>query len=694
MARNELRQGDHQGRVSLSRQQRRALARALRKAEKRRSIGVHSGLALSSGIALALGMGLAGQGAQAATFTVSNLGDSGAGSLRQAISDANATLGADEITFGGLTGTILLTSGELLVTDSVDILGPGAGTITVSGNNSSRVFNLNNGSLAAVLDVTISGLTVSGGGGSATLRGGGIMNVDENLTLDGVTITGNTATLDGGGLSSDGFSHTLTVSNSTISGNTAGDDGGGIYVEDTGSQDGDEMLIANTLVSDNQATGNGGGIYLYDPDNSVTIENSTISGNTAGGRGGGIYLYDTDDGETNDAVVTILSSTISGNSAANGGGLFLYGPDDPVVIENSTISGNQATAGDGGGAYFYNLYDGVTVRHSTIAGNSATGSGGGIVVDSGTLTVGHVIVGDNTAGTNPDLDNDVLGSFAVSFSLIETLGTATITDNGGIINDDPELGSLLNNGGLTETHLPASTSPAVDAGDPAFVGPPLTDQRGFARVVGSQIDIGAVEVGLVGPGCGNGIVEAGEACDGEACCAADCTIAPADTSCRPAIDACDAAEVCNGTDAICPVDLPVTVTAGCTVNDVLDQSCLGGTGDDTIIGTGGPDVIRGAEGNDTLNGSGNGDILCGEAGADIPTGGAGNDTLVGGSEDDTLRGSGGQDTLLGGTGNDRLSGNGNNDTLDGGDGTDTLRGGSGTDTCLNTAGDTVSQCEQ
>jgi parallel beta-helix repeat protein len=438
---------------------------------------VSTELKLLSGTALTLGMGLGlSHPTEAATFNVTNLSDSGAGSLRQAIEDANTTAGADTITFrAGLTGTITLTTGQLAVTDSVDIQGPGAATLAVSGNNASRVFYLYNGSTN--LAVTISGLTVTEGNASI---GAGIVNFDEDLILDSVMITNNTATGDGGGLWADGFDMDLTIRNSIISGNTAGDDGGGIYIEDTGGP----LLIQNTNITGNDATGSGGGIYFYDPDNDTTIENSTISGNTAGGLGGGIYLYNTDNG-----TLTIHGTTISGNTAAAGGGIFLYDPN-PLIIENSTISGNQATDGDGGGIYLYSFYTGSILRHSTIAGNSATGAGGGLFIQNSEVTIEHTIVADNTAGANSDLS----GSFAVNFSLIETPGTATITGSNNIFGQDPQLGPLANNGGPTQTHLPATASSAVNVGDPAFTPPPATDQRGLNRVVNGRIDIGAVEV--------------------------------------------------------------------------------------------------------------------------------------------------------------------------------------------------------
>ncbi len=77
------------------------------------------------------------------TFTVLNLNDSGTGWLRAAITSANSHAGADIIAFAsGLHGTITLTSGELLITDSLTITGPGSSKICVSGNNASRVFDM------------------------------------------------------------------------------------------------------------------------------------------------------------------------------------------------------------------------------------------------------------------------------------------------------------------------------------------------------------------------------------------------------------------------------------------------------------------------------------------------------------------------------------------------------------------------
>src|SRR5262249_47783211 len=149
---------------------------------------------------------------RAATFTVINTNDNGTGSLRQALADA---VDGDTISFDvSATGTITLTSGEVLVNKSIAISGPGSNTLALDANHDSCVLYIASGK-----DVTIAGLTIRNGSApSPNFGGGGIYNDHATLTLSNCTISGNSTPQfgEGGGIYN-GYA-TLTVSNSTFSG--------------------------------------------------------------------------------------------------------------------------------------------------------------------------------------------------------------------------------------------------------------------------------------------------------------------------------------------------------------------------------------------------------------------------------------------------------------------------------------------
>ena len=225
---------------------------------------------------------------QAATITVTNTNDSGAGSLRQALANAND---GDTIRFG-ITGTITLTTGELLVAKSVTISGPGAASLTVDGNLAGRVFHVSSGVTAIIVGLTITNGNAQNDGPNT---GGGIYNDHATLAVDNCTVSGNYAGYGGGGVHNS--SGTLTVTNSTFSGNSA-----------------------NYLFG----VGSGGGIFNegYDGNATLTVTNSTFSGNYARLDGGGICNEDV----FGSATLTVSNSTFSGNSAESGGsGIFNRG---------------------------------------------------------------------------------------------------------------------------------------------------------------------------------------------------------------------------------------------------------------------------------------------------------------------------------------------------------------------------------
>ena len=413
---------------------------------------------------------------QAATITVTNTNDSGAGSLRQAIADA---VNGDTINFNSsLNGqTIVLTSGELEVDKSVAISGPGANRLTVNANHASRVFYIASGK-----DVTIAGLSIINGSAPPPYnRGGGIYNDHANLTVSSCTVSGNSADVGvGGGIFND--QGTLIVSSSTLSGNSTWY-GGAISNNWLGGGSA-TVTITNSTLSGNSAISAGGGII--NQDGTVTLSNSTLSGNSTEYRGGGIE---------NHATLVISNSTFSGNSASYGGGIFNEGT---VTITNSTVTGN-AVGGysniyDGRGGGMWNRHT-LTVVNTTFSGNSAVNHGGGIynndVAGNAILRIGDTILNAGSSGEN--LFNEAQGTVtSFGYNLSSDNGGGYLTATGDRINTDPKLGPLQNNGGPTFTHLPASNSPAIDAGDPS-VG---MDQRGagFPRIVNARIDIGAVEV--------------------------------------------------------------------------------------------------------------------------------------------------------------------------------------------------------
>ncbi|MES1264247.1 MAG: choice-of-anchor Q domain-containing protein, partial [Variovorax sp.] len=231
----------------------------------------------------------------------------------------------------------------------------------------------------------------------------------------------------------------------------------------------------------------------------VTISDTTISGNSAPsalGNGGGIFFYKASAG----VVVSLQRSTISGNSAARaGGGIFFYKGSGTLQIEDSTIANNQA--GTTGGAIFdrgpFGGTAALTIAESTITGNSAGTAGGNLNVTAVPTTITNSIIANGTAPAGPDVTSGG-SNITMNYSLLENTSGATFAGANNITGVDPNIGPLQDNGGPTFTERPNSGSPVLDAGDPAFVPPPATDQRGLARVFNGRIDMGALEQGAQG----------------------------------------------------------------------------------------------------------------------------------------------------------------------------------------------------
>ncbi len=421
--------------------------------------------------AVLFGLSLANQ-AHADSFTVSNTNDSGAGSLRQAILDANGNANPtveDVITFdSGVTGTINLTTvgdtatgaSAFILQEKVKIVGPGASQLTVQRDASVttlRIFYVPSGATA-----TISGLSIKNGVGG---NGGGINN-SGTLTLQNCTLSGHQGT-SGGAIRNSGG--TLLVQNCTLSGNNASSFGGGIRI------------------------GSG----------TVDMQNSTIAGNTCtnSNTGGGI---------DNSGTLTLSNSTIVGNSvtsasASNGGGLWLAGA---ATITNCTITGNSS-AGTSGASGIYGAGGAITVSNTIVAGGT-----------------NNTTQPDVTGGSFTSSGYNLIGSADAATGFVNGTGGDIVGTTANPVA--PFLGSLADNGGPTQTIALQSGSPAIDAGNST-----TPDQRDASRPfdvaaitnAANGSDIGAVEQGADAPQIGpNFVVNQTTDHDDGLCGTTDCTL--------------------------------------------------------------------------------------------------------------------------------------------------------------------------
>jgi predicted outer membrane repeat protein len=384
-----------------------------------------------------------------ATYTVTNFGNSGTGTLRAAIDLANGTTANDTIVFdiGSSARTINLTSTLPSIeargtAGKLEIVKQGSAILTLNGNSggSNRDFRIFN--IAAGGDFTLSGVTISGaqtsGSGAAIYNRGGIVSISDcvltnniagewggairngasendgsELTLQRCTISNNTAA-DGGGISNH-FGADVELYNSTLSGNTASDQGGAIYSRTTpGSANASTFTVGrssvlkdnsaglggaisnrygtlnvqgNSQIYGNNATDFGGAIYNH---GTANITNATVRDNEAEDSGGGVY-------NNINGVLDITDSVITGNSVTKnngvGGGIRSTGStgsnhsDPKVTITNSQISNNHADGGSGdGGGIYADAYTILTIKGgSTISNNTAGRDGGGIYADANTI---------------------------------------------------------------------------------------------------------------------------------------------------------------------------------------------------------------------------------------------------------------------------------------------------------------------
>lgn len=384
-------------------------------------------------------------GAGGATFIVNNTADD---------TDASPGDGVCETAAGNGVCTLraaIQESNALSGTDAI-MLPAGSYTLTISGSNEDAAET-------GDLDITEE-LILTGAGQDVTIIDSSrldrvfhiLTNFEETVKLSGLTVRNGSANI-GGGLYA--LQSRVVITASRFTDNSALSWGGGIHVASS------FLTLTETTLDNNTVTGSGasgGGINAMG--STISVAKSAIYSNTAlaaNSFGGGLQIF---------GWATITNTTFSGNQAAQGGAI-RFGIGEHVLI-NTTIINNSASTG--GGLFDDPLYFGLTtVFNSIVAGNSPTNCD-----NNGQIT---------SQGNNLD-SRDECGFHTP----------------GDLVNTNPLVGPLQNNGGPTWTHGLTPGSPAIDAADIDYC--PSTDQRGAPRPVDGDgdgtaaCDIGAFELNI------------------------------------------------------------------------------------------------------------------------------------------------------------------------------------------------------
>ena len=372
------------------------------------------------------------------TLTVTALGDTeraGFVTLRDAIKTADASSSPDTIVFSsslfpsGQAGTIVLSQGALPITNSMAINGPGANLLTISGNHTTNIFTVNDGSASKLSQVAINGLSLIRGQANSSNNsgtGGAIFN-NEQLTLNNDVVSGSTAIAAGGGIENYG---TLLVSNTTFSGNNAGTRGGAI------DDNGGTIVSSGNTFSANVSNGLGGAVDVVG--GSMSSTNDTLFGNVASDSGvvpfggGGIENFA--------GVLTTTNDTITNNSTlGKGGGIDNAGTWNSL---NTIVAGNFAKSGS-------------AMVPSDVAGEAGS-----------TINAHYTMIGNaaSAAGIQNGVNGNIVGVPTNSIFVTDSTGKPVLASNGGptqtvqLLHSSPAIGSGSIIDTLGSTNLAASST--------------------------------------------------------------------------------------------------------------------------------------------------------------------------------------------------------------------------------------------